>query len=342
MSELKPFSDRLLAWWDVHGRKDLPWQHPRTPYRVWVSEIMLQQTQVTTVIDYFEAFMERFPVLSSLAEAPLDDVLAAWSGLGYYARARNLHKAAQTCMTEHRGQLPDTADELSRLPGIGRSTANAIVSQTQDIPATVMDGNVKRVMARHAAIEGWPGKSAVLKELLKAADQRLPAERGADYTQAIMDLGATLCRGKQPDCPDCPVREDCEALKANNVANYPGKKPNADVKTRTVYMLIIQKRDGSVLLRRRPSEGIWGGLWCLPDADDAVKLKARYGIAHATELPGFDHRLTHRLLKIRPLMAKRLPDPRDINETGDLVWYGPDQWPELGLPKAVEKVLAAL
>ncbi|NNK37435.1 MAG: A/G-specific adenine glycosylase, partial [Xanthomonadales bacterium] len=213
----RPFAERLLVWWDRHGRKHLPWQQPRTPYRVWVSEIMLQQTQVATVIPYFERWMARFPDIESLAEAPLDDVLSHWSGLGYYARARNLHKTARRCRDDHGGELPLETTALSALPGIGESTANAIVSQATDRPAAVLDGNVRRVLARHAAIEGWTGKASVQKALWTEAVDRLPAARGADYTQAVMDLGALVCTRSSPACVDCPVSEDCAALQRGRV-----------------------------------------------------------------------------------------------------------------------------
>ena len=338
----EPFAKRLLDWWDVYGRKDLPWQHPRTPYRVWVSEIMLQQTQVSTVIGYFERFVARFPDLPTLAAAPADEVLAAWAGLGYYARARNLHRAARLCMAEHDGQLPTSATGLCALPGIGLSTANAIVSQTQDVPATVMDGNVKRVMARHAAIDGWPGKPKILKQLLAEADSRLDEQRGADYTQAIMDLGATLCTRSKPACLLCPVRSDCRALAQDAVAQYPSGKPRAAVPEQVLYMLVLRNFDGEVLLQRRAPSGIWGGLWSLPESSEAQEVKARFGVTRATEAPGFEHRLSHRLLKIRPLLARALPAADAVADADDLRWQALETRAELGLPKPVERILAGL
>jgi len=205
------FAERLLAWWEVNGRHDLPWQHPRTPYRVWISEIMLQQTQVATVIPYFDRWMRDFPDVATLAAASLDSVLSHWSGLGYYARARNLHRAALQCVQEHGGRLPAAAEELVALPGIGLSTANAIISQATDQPAAVLDGNVRRVLARHAAVDGWPGRAAVQKRLWTEAEARLPNDRGADYSQAIMDLGATVCMRSKAACELCPVSADCGA-----------------------------------------------------------------------------------------------------------------------------------
>jgi len=236
----RTFADRLLDWYDVHGRRDLPWQHPRTPYRVWISEIMLQQTQVGTVIPYFERWMTAFPDLPVLANAGEDDVLAHWSGLGYYARARNILKAARTCMEQHGGRLPESANELVGLPGIGRSTANAIVSQAGDRPAAVLDGNVRRVLARHTATAGWTGSAKVQKTLWQEAEDRLPAKRGADYTQAVMDLGALVCTRSNPACPACPVADDCRALREGLVEELPTPKPPARVGRKTLRMLIAR------------------------------------------------------------------------------------------------------
>jgi A/G-specific adenine glycosylase len=223
------FSEQLLKWWDLHGRKDLPWQLPRSPYRVWVSEIMLQQTQVKTVIPYFNRFMDRFPDVQSLAAASTDDVLACWSGLGYYARARNLLKAAKACRDNHGTKLPQTPEALLALPGIGESTANAIYSQAYDKPAVILDGNVKRVLARYFAIEGWPGKSSIHNFLWETAGQLLPANRGANFTQAIMDLGATLCTRARPDCEKCPVNDNCKALRDGTVAFFPSPRPRLKI-----------------------------------------------------------------------------------------------------------------
>ncbi len=296
------FADRILAWWDRHGRHDLPWQHPRSPYRVWVSEIMLQQTQVATVIPYFERFVRRFPDLAALADAPLDDVLAHWSGLGYYARARNLHRAARACMAQHGGTVPASAAELEALPGIGASTANAIISQAHDRPLAILDGNVRRVLARHAAVEGWPGQRAVHDRLWAEAESRLPAARGADYTQAIMDLGATLCTRSRPACEACPVSRDCVALARQQVDRLPSPRPGLKVREKNLFVLIQQRDDGAVLLVQRPPAGIWGGLWSLPEADSLEALADRFGLdaRSLSTLPSFGHRLTHRKLTIHP------------------------------------------
>ncbi len=299
------FSRDLLTWWDKHGRKDLPWQHPRTAYRVWVAEIMLQQTQVKTVTPYFERFVEYFPDLQALAAAPVDDVLALWSGLGYYARGRNLHKAAVICVQEYAGELPETPGLLATLPGIGPSTANAIFSQAHDTPAAVLDGNVKRVLARYFAVDGWPGKPGVQKQLSEKAEQLLPVKRGADYTQAIMDLGATLCTRSKPRCHQCPVAGSCKALQEDAVKNYPAPRPRIRTGRKSFQMLILTDAKGRVLLERRPPAGIWGGLWCLPADDDGVPLMERLGLAELglSKLPVLRHQLTHMRMEIQPLIG---------------------------------------
>jgi A/G-specific adenine glycosylase len=334
---LKTFPVRLLAWWDHHGRQDLPWQHPRSPYRVWVSEIMLQQTQVATVIPYFERFMARFPDLPALARAPLDEVLACWSGLGYYARAHNLHKAAQQVVAEHEGRLPESAEALAVLPGIGASTANAIVSQAHDVPAVVLDGNVRRVLARHAAIGGWAGNKGVARALWATAAERLPKDRAADYTQAIMDLGATVCVRDKPRCGQCPVAADCQARLAQAVHRYPAPRPKVDVREVRLHMLILTRPDGSVLLERRPESGIWGGLWSLPDSECLETLARDYRLdaPQLEALPRVRHRLTHRLLDIRPLRARSIRGAQTVQWAQNQDWFGCQEWPDLGLPKPV-------
>ncbi len=234
------FAERLLTWYEKHGRHDLPWQRDATPYHVWVSEIMLQQTQVATVIPYYERFVERFPDVRSLADAAIDEVLHHWSGLGYYARARNLHKAARTVCDEFGGQFPPVLEELESLPGVGRSTAGAILSSALGGRAPILDGNVKRVLARYHAIGGWPGRSAVMKTLWEHAEAHTPHERVAEYTQAIMDLGATLCTRSRPACDDCPQRSDCQARALGRQADFPGRKPTREKPTRTTCFVIAR------------------------------------------------------------------------------------------------------
>ena len=337
------FSARLLRWWDEHGRQDLPWQHPRTPYRVCISEIMLQQTQVSTVIPYFLRWMERFPDIHELAQAPLDEVLTHWAGLGYYARARNLHRAAIVCMTEHGGKLPVAADDLAQLPGIGRSTANAIVSQSTGKPAAVLDGNVRRVLARHAMVAGWTGSAAVQKTLWQEAETRLPTDRGADYTQAIMDLGALLCTRSSPNCAHCPVQSDCQARLADQIALYPAAKPKTKVRDRPVFMLILQDDAQRVLLEKRPPAGIWGGLWSLPEAESLASLEQQSGLALADciYLPPREHRLTHLRMHIRPVLVSRV-QPLQVKCPAEHYWMALADWQAIGVPKPVADLLREL
>ena len=335
------FSGCLLTWWDQHGRKDLPWQRRNDPYRIWVSEVMLQQTQVKTVIPYFNRFVDQFPDLSSLAAAPEDDVMAAWSGLGYYARARNLLKAARICLTDHAGELPQTPEALAALPGIGESTANAIYSQAYDKPAVILDGNVKRVLARYFAIEGWPGKSSIHKQLWETAGQLLPAKRGADYSQAIMDLGATLCTRSKPDCDECPVNNDCKAFKTDTVSQYPNPRPPLKITRKSFQMLILTDDTGNVLLERRPPAGIWGGLWSLPADDNGIPVQQRLGVNsnNLQPLPILQHQLTHIHMTMHPLIGHTEPATTGVECTADQRWFGQQEWSALGLPKPVRHLL---
>ena len=335
------FSEQLLAWWDQHGRKDLPWKHPRTAYRVWVSEIMLQQTQVKTVIPYFDRFIERFPDVQSLAAVSNDEVLAYWSGLGYYARARNLLKTAKICVADHDSNLPVTPEELSALPGIGESTANAIYSQAFDKPAVILDGNVKRVLARYLAIEGWPGKTKIHKQMWDIAGKLLPTERGADYSQAIMDLGATLCTRSKPSCDQCPVGGNCKAYRAGTVELFPAKRPALKITRKSLQMLILLDSDGNVLLERRPPAGIWGGLWSLPADDDGRPIQQRLAIdgIPLESLAAFSHQLTHIQMTIQPLIGHTEMLSGGVECTPDQRWFSQQEWPALGLPRPVRHLL---
>jgi A/G-specific adenine glycosylase len=272
------FPARLLAWFDAHGRKDLPWQAPKDAYRVWVSEIMLQQTQVQTVVPYFERFMQRFPDVLTLADAAQDEVLQYWSGLGYYARARNLHRAARNVRDQHDGVFPDTLEAVMDLPGIGRSTAGAILSISFDQRHAILDGNVKRVLARHERVAGWPGTTSVAKTLWEIAERHTPAARVADYTQAIMDLGATLCTRSRPACERCPVASDCEALASDTVGDYPGRKPKKNKPLRETTM-VLASFDGHVYLERRPEVGIWAACGACPKS---TARPSRTGAASAS------------------------------------------------------------
>jgi A/G-specific adenine glycosylase len=342
-AKLPAFSSRLMNWWDRHGRKDLPWQHPRTPYRVWVSEIMLQQTQVSTVIPYFERWIARFPDIESLAPASLDEVLSLWSGLGYYARARNLHKAAVLCAEQHGGALPGSAADLAALPGIGQSTANAIVSQSTDRPAAVLDGNVRRVLARHAVVEGWTGKTAVQRRLWQEAEDRLPAERGADYTQAVMDLGSLLCTRSNPDCEHCPVNADCQARLQGRVHELPSPKPATKVSNKKLSMVILRDDRERILLHKRPPAGIWGGLWCLPEGASLAEIERQLGVecAAVSQLPAIEHRLSHVRMSIQPVLAD-VKDSGQVKCTTNLEWFGAAEQDELGLPRPVSDLLNRL
>lgn len=330
-----PFANRLLHWWRNHGRHDLPWQVERTPYRVWVAEIMLQQTQVATVIDYFERFMARFPDLESLARAELDEVLALWSGLGYYARARNLHAAARICLQHHNAALPDNAEALLALPGIGESTANAIVAQAFDRRAPILDGNVKRVLARHAGIEGWPGHSAVARRLWQEADRRTPGKKARDYTQAIMDLGAMVCTPRQPACDNCPVSADCVARRENRTRELPGRKPRRERPRRSVILAWMMNENGELLLQRRPPTGVWGGLWCLPAIDDTND------IVPGKRLDCIEHHFTHFILDIDVRQA-RPASQSPVEENANRSWMQPDQALRRGLPKPIRQIIETL
>ena len=324
------FARRLLAWWDVHGRKNLPWQRERTPYRVWVAEIMLQQTQVSTVVPYFERFTARFPDVENLARADLDEVLHLWSGLGYYARARNLHRAAGVVMREHGGVFPDEVAQIQRLPGVGRSTAAAMAAQGYGQRAAILDANVKRVLARRHLVSGAVSSAATLDELWRLAESCTPAERVADYTQAIMDLGATVCRRTRPRCADCPVRADCRAHAAGDPERYPEKAPRRERRLERSRFFVIVDPDGACLVEQRPPDGIWGGLWSPPerDADETVSgFLEQAGIA--ADLVGevqqagvFRHGFTHFDLDVEPVYVRLRARPPGVRE-GAGRWIDP-------------------
>lgn len=342
---MSSFSERLLAWFDRHGRHDLPWQSPRDAFRVWLSEVMLQQTQVRTVIPYFQRFITELPDLAALAAASEDRVLGLWSGLGYYSRARNLHKTAKLAVTEHGGELPRDIEALSALPGIGHSTAAAILAQAHGDRHAILDGNVKRVLARHRGIDGWPGTTAVQRALWIEAEALTPSTRLADYTQAIMDLGATLCLRSRPLCPACPVAEDCVAHREHRTAELPQRKPAKEVPTRSTAMLILCDEAGRVLLRRRPPTGVWASLWSLPEFDDVesaiASLVARDpdGAESVQPLQGFVHTFSHYRLQIEPLLATVKPSPRQVADNPDEQWYAVSGWTSLGLPAPVRRLL---
>jgi len=344
------FADRVLAWFDVHGRKDLPWQHPRTPYRVWISEVMLQQTQVVTVIPYFERFMARFPNVSALARADLDDVLHLWTGLGYYARGRNLHAAAKCIVADHGGELPRELDALIALPGIGRSTAGAILSAGHGIRAPILDGNVKRVLARYFAVPGYPGLNAVAETLWAHAEATTPTTRVADYTQAIMDLGATLCTRSNPRCTGCPVATNCIAYRDEAMHRYPAPKPRKDMPVKRARMFLIVDPNGRCLLERRPPTGLWGGLWNPPERGgdwSLDELLAELGLASASvldqhRLRGFRHTFTHFHLDIEPLRIDVSEARLAVADRDRWRWYGVGENEPLGLSAVAVRLLSII
>jgi len=346
-AEAKHFSSCVLSWFEVHGRKNLPWQQNKTPYRVWVSEIMLQQTQVATVIPYFERFMQSFPGLQELADAPQDHLLSHWSGLGYYARARNLHKCAQLSMERHGGDLPRTLDELVALPGIGRSTAGAILSLSLEQPQPILDGNVKRVLARFYGVEGWPGKSDVLKQLWALSEAVTPVMGTAGFNQAMMDLGATLCSRTRPACERCPLAAGCAGLSSGAPTQFPGSKPKKITPVKATVMLAVSDARGALLLERRAPSGIWGGLWSLPEISDVQQLEqwlsdaGLMAIDAAYSAARFRHTFSHYHLDIDVQALEVVVSDRIILETGERVWYNGDQLPG-GIPAPVSKILKNL
>ncbi len=342
------FANRLLGWYDHHGRHDLPWHHNRNAYRVWISEIMLQQTQVTTVIPYFEAFMQRFPTVQDLASAPVDDVLSHWSGLGYYARARNLHKAAKQVTDEFGGKFPQDQETLESLSGIGRSTAAAIIAQAFGKRAAILDGNVKRVLARYHAVPGWPGKTSVLKQLWEHTEAHTPHERITDYTQAIMDLGAMVCTRSKPHCQACPLNADCKAFARSETRLYPGSKPKKAKPEKTTWMVILEDHEGRILLERRPPSGIWGGLWSLPELDPAYGAEElqqacedELGLAcHNPELiSGFRHTFSHYHLHIQPARLS-VNGSTKVADSDQRQWLHRDKALTLGLPAPIRTLIA--
>ena len=342
------FSKRILTWFDKFGRKNLPWQKPNTPYRVWVSEIMLQQTQVTTVIPYFERFIKRFPDLKTLAQANIDDVLAHWAGLGYYARARNLHRTAQLIMQEHKGKFPQTVEALQNLPGIGRSTAGAILALSMQIRAPILDGNVKRVLARFYAITGWPGNLEVAKQLWDLAEHYTPKQKVAEYTQAMMDLGATICTRAKPQCLSCPLHIHCSAYSAGQPTAYPTAKPAKQLPVKTIHMLLLSNQQGEILMIKRPPVGIWGGLWSLPECPVNENIsqwcQQHYAcqIAQPESWPGLRHTFSHFHLDILPVIVAVTQWQPPMMESDNIVWYNLAQINTKGVAAPVKQLLTQL
>jgi A/G-specific adenine glycosylase len=339
------FSRRVLEWYAHAGRKDLPWQVNPTPYRVWVSEIMLQQTQVGTVIPYYLRFMERFPDMAALAAADIDQVLHQWTGLGYYARARNLHAAAVRVRDQHAGRFPETFDEVLSLPGIGRSTAGAILALACRQRHAILDGNVKRVLARFHAVEGWPGKAAVLQRLWELAWQHTPHRQVAEYTQAMMDLGATLCTRGRPGCERCPLAVNCLARQTGRQRDYPSPRPRKPLPLRRTRMLLLYNDRREVLLEQRPPSGIWGGLWSLPElaGDEAVEdwCVDRLGVPALVtgEWPVVQHTFSHFRLAMQPVLAHAAGPAGAVMDTAGWLWYKPQVGHERGLAAPVAQLL---
>ena len=348
----KHFSQTLVRWQKKHGRNTLPWQNTRDPYRVWLSEIMLQQTQVTTVLDYYAKFLQRFPAVGDLAAAQADDVMALWSGLGYYSRARNMHRCAQQVMALHQGQFPDNAAQLQTLPGIGPSTAAAIASFCFAERAAILDGNVKRVLTRVFAFSGDLAQGAQERQLLGIASSLLPEHdlkhEMPRYTQGLMDLGATVCTLRKPLCDICPVQDLCQGFAEGEPEKYPVKTRKLKRSAQTLALLWAQRPDGSVWLERRPASGIWGGLYCLPVFQSQAALKAflpEHVHMRMESLAPFKHVLTHKDLHLCPVMAGfSALDDMPQNATGTSIlpagaWFALDAWPHLGLPAPIRKLL---
>ena len=342
MPELAP---ALLPWHKQHGRHDLPWQQDADPYRVWVSEIMLQQTQVGTVIPYFLRFVERFPHVRALAAAPLDQVLHLWTGLGYYARARNMHRAAGIIVRDFNGRLPPDPDALTALPGIGRSTAGAILALGHGRCAPILDGNVKRVLTRYYGIHGWPGRKQVEIRLWELAEQETPRRETAAYTQAVMDLGATVCTRSRPRCAACPLATGCYALRNDEQQHLPTRKARHSLPVRKVVFAMLRNERGEILLEKRPPAGVWGGLWSLPEYSSDVELaewiehRALLLSDTLSPLPQVRHSFSHFHLDITPVRGVIRDKADTIRDNDTYLWYAPERGAEIGMAAPVKALL---
>ncbi len=342
------FARAILDWYENFGRKELPWQVDPSPYRVWISEIMLQQTQVATVIPYFTRFVKRFPDVECLAVASQDEVLHLWSGLGYYTRGRNLHRAAQMIRNDYGGAIPGDMKSLRALPGIGRSTAGAILALSLGKREPILDGNVRRVLTRYHAVEGWPGKAAVRKRLWTLADDHTPAADVDRYTQAIMDLGATVCTRRQPACERCPVKQDCRALAQGCPESYPESRPLQGRPIQATIMLVLINRSGHVFLERRPQHGIWAGLWGFPEittaaeAADWCRENIGCDVERVTEQSAFRHTFSHYHLDITPVTVTVPAGSDRVTEGADQIWYDRFDPQQIGLATPVQRLLAEL
>jgi len=356
-----PFAQAVLTWYDKFGRKHLPWQQNKTLYGVWLSEVMLQQTQVATVIPYFERFVKTFPNLTALADAPLDEVLHLWTGLGYYARARNLHKAAQVMRDQYCGKFPTEFEQVLALPGVGRSTAGAILSSCLNAPYAILDGNVKRVLSRYCAVNGWPGEKKTEDRLWQLTGEVTPNTQVADFNQAMMDLGAMVCTRSKPKCSLCPLQSNCRANAEQNWQAYPGKKPKKALPERESYFLLLEK-DGKVALEQRENAGLWGGLYCFPqfaDKQELLAYLASNGILQYQEWAAFRHTFSHFHLDIYPIYARfdDQTNPEDVDRSdwkkvaekqnqyqsallsAVKYWYDPQNPEPIGLATPVKNLL---
>lgn len=339
------FSSSVLNWFDLHGRTELPWQTNKTAYRVWLSEIMLQQTQVATVIPYYQHFLQTFPTIQALADASIDHVLQHWQGLGYYARARNLHRAAQIMRDEHQSEFPLDMAEVLALPGIGRSTAGAILTFAGNQSWPILDGNVKRVLARCFQVDGWYGKAKTMAELWQITEQLTPMTNTDNYNQAMMDLGALVCSKSKPDCENCPLTDSCESLKKGTQHLYPEKKPKK-VKPQKQTLMLLHYYQNLLLLYRRPPVGIWGGLWSLPEVETDQDLSdwqnQKLGYSKEPKEIKVDllrHQFTHFSLNISVAVIELDQLPTTVSDTADFEFIDQQQLINYGLPTPVKKIL---
>lgn len=337
------FQQKILAWFDLNGRKDLPWQHDVTPYRVWLSEIMLQQTQVTTVIPYFNQFIQHYPNIDSLAKASVDSVLTLWSGLGYYARARNMHKTA-IIITSNNGEFPNDLALMMELPGIGRSTAGAILSIAFNNSHPILDGNVRRVLARFHAISGWTGTTKVSNELWNISTQYTPVNRCAAYTQAIMDLGATVCTRSKPRCNECPVYSGCIARIEDKINDLPTPKPAKKLPVKQIFFLMLRDKEGLFFLEKRPEMGIWGGLWSFPEFKTYVEIESwclekNMPMQSINQLDEQRHTFSHYHLDYTAIIVKTENFNNNVLEANQSVWYKAGKNNSLGLPTPIQRLL---
>ncbi|WP_095500479.1 A/G-specific adenine glycosylase [Paraferrimonas haliotis] len=342
---IESFSTRLINWQLAYGRQQLPWQNTHDAYAVWLSEIMLQQTQVATVIPYYERFLSRFSSIDALANADIDDVLHLWTGLGYYARARNLHKAAKMMQTQHNSQFPDSLEQALELPGVGRSTASSILTFAKGQALPILDGNVKRVLARHAMVDGWTGSTATQKQLWRLSEALTPTSQTGVFNQGLMDLGSMVCKRSKPLCHECPVAIDCQAQLKGLQDKYPVPKPKKQKPVKTCHIAMIQEKD-TVLLLQRPPSGIWGGLWCPPMFETEQELHEyaeQYSATKAQPLTQFRHTFSHYHLDINAWLVRvEAQNHSRVMEPQPTLWYNLQQPQQVGLAAATERLLQAI